>query len=704
MYNESFLQSLRERLPEFYRTVYGEDPEAGQVHCPNSDHTDNNPSAGMIKGEDGIPRIHCFTCNTAWDVFTLAGMNFQIGEFREQVKKVCEVLGVTLPDDAYRAPTAYPESPWKAPGETRPLLAPAYDFTPEVMKAHAELFTPAGSKTLAYYHDRGLTDETINAYSLGYCPGGLNECLKDKPRLQKRRKPQTPEEAQDPLKRALVQSATVKGYTRLLPNPTDAEGFSYLWHEIEDRSLLTDPRTGQSLGGKYNKLYTKEIDAEIFNERYFKRQTPPRIIVICEGFYDALSIEQTAQTAKAIALIGLGHKRLKALCESNLQALKRSTCFIVALDADSAGQKSAQKVIAILASLGLKWVRSVPAGGKDFNEMLQTDPKGLEDFVSRMEKDAEAALFPIVQMEAARLMGGFLNAIENPIAPIDTGFENLNEVLNGGFTSGLIAIGAISSLGKTTYALQIADQIAEQTDRGCLIFSLEMSANELLARSISRETYLYTQENGLSESAAKGVAGVLQWNRHNHGPDEDRALQAAMSRYKSYSERISIYEPQGQIGTADVRKLAGEYRDYYGAAPVIVIDYLQLIAADDPRDTDKRATDKNVTLLKQLSRDLETPVIVISSFNRANYSTAVSFESFKESGAIEYSADVLIGLQLAGAGSREFDAQKEKAKDPREIEAVILKNRQGKTGIKLLYDYRPKYNYFEEVGLEEAGQ
>jgi replicative DNA helicase len=72
-------------------------------------------------------------------------------------------------------------------------------------------------------------------------------------------------------------------------------------------------------------------------------------------------------------------------------------------------------------------------------------------------------------------------------------------------------------------------------------------------------------------------------------------------------------------------------------------------------------------------------------------------EAFKESGAIEYSSDVLIGLQLKGAGEKNFDANEAKRKDPREIELVILKNRNGRTGGKIIFNYYPLFNYFREA-------
>lgn len=71
-------------------------------------------------------------------------------------------------------------------------------------------------------------------------------------------------------------------------------------------------------------------------------------------------------------------------------------------------------------------------------------------------------------------------------------------------------------------------------------------------------------------------------------------------------------------------------------------------------------------------------------------------EAFKESGAIEYSSDVLLGLQLKGAGEKNFDAAEAKEKKPRELELVVLKNRQGPAGKKIPFNYYPMFNYFEE--------
>ena len=125
------------------------------------------------------------------------------------------------------------------------------------------------------------------------------------------------------------------------------------------------------------------------------------------------------------------------------------------------------------------------------------------------------------------------------------------------------------------------------------------------------------------------------------------------------------------------------------------------------RATDKQIVDHAVLELKRLSRDRKIPVIAVSSFNRDNYNAPVNMASFKESGAVEYSSDVLIGLQLVGMDEmKQSDGQKTantklidelKTANPRKAQLKILKNRNGKIGVSLYFDYRPMFNAFQET-------
>ena len=170
-----------------------------------------------------------------------------------------------------------------------------------------------------------------------------------------------------------------------------------------------------------------------------------------------------------------------------------------------------------------------------------------------------------------------------------------------------------------------------------------------------------------------------------------------MKAYSEYAGRIFISEGVGDIGVGQIRETIERHIRITGRKPLILVDYLQILAPYSDRATDKQNTDKAVLELKRISRDFKTTVIAISSLNRMNYKDAISMEAFKESGAIEYSADCLIGLQLKGAGKKDFNATDEKKKDPRTIELIILKNRNAAVGDGATLEYYPRFNFFEEV-------
>ena len=153
----------------------------------------------------------------------------------------------------------------------------------------------------------------------------------------------------------------------------------------------------------------------------------------------------------------------------------------------------------------------------------------------------------------------------------------------------------------------------------------------------------------------------------------------------------------GDIGVNEIKETIEKHIKITGKKPVVVIDYIQILAPIDIKASDKQNMDKTVLELKRMTRDFKISIIGISALNRASYKDAIGMDAFKESGAIEYGSDVLIGLQLKGAGEKSFNVDEAKARNPRQIELVILKNRNGATGKKLDYEYYPLFNYFNEI-------
>lgn len=275
---------------------------------------------------------------------------------------------------------------------------------------------------------------------------------------------------------------------------------------------------------------------------------------------------------------------------------------------------------------------------------------------------------------------------------LKSGYPNIDAITN--LYPGFYVVGAISSLGKTTFTHQMGDQIAE-SGNDVLFFSLEQSALELATKSLSRNTAKINGENALTS---------LQIRRSDLS---DPRILAAIKMSIPYSGRITVAECNFQATIYDIVGQVEDYIEKHNTKPVVIIDYLQVIqAAPDSRMTTKDQVDFHVRMLKKIQSDYQLTVIVISSLNRQNYMTTIDFESFKESGGIEYTADVIWGLQLQCIHEELFSKPNKinekrqriieaKRANPRKIELVCLKNRFGISSYTCRFDYYPNYDLFE---------
>lgn len=288
----------------------------------------------------------------------------------------------------------------------------------------------------------------------------------------------------------------------------------------------------------------------------------------------------------------------------------------------------------------------------------------------------------------------FASDVENfkKSGKLQSGYANIDAITN--LYPGLYVIGAISSLGKTTFIHQMCDQIAE-AGSPVLFFSLEQSTLELASKSIARTIAKENAENGLSS---------LQIRRADLS---NSRILSAISKYTSYSRKITVVECNFNTNINDITNTIHEFVRQSKEKPVVVIDYLQVISpTPESRMTTKDTVDYHVKRLKEIQTNYQITMLVISSLNRQNYMTAVDFESFKESGGIEYTADVIWGLQLQCIHEDLFSKQNKinekrqrikeaKREIPRKIELVCLKNRFGVSSYSCLFDYHSKYDLFK---------
>lgn len=225
-----------------------------------------------------------------------------------------------------------------------------------------------------------------------------------------------------------------------------------------------------------------------------------------------------------------------------------------------------------------------------------------------------------------------------------------------------------------------------------MVFSLEMARKELMAKSISRHSVIASLQTEKTPLYGKTMREVIAYpSSDTHEEKEKEIFEIATNEYRSYAKNLFVVEGVGNIGVKKVREKVEKHIELTGCKPVVIIDYCQILAPTDPRLSDKANVDVSVLELKRLSRDLKIPMLILSSFNRNSYKGSAALDSFKESGAIEYSCDALFALQGNADGGSGSDH------DRKNIEVSILKNRNGIAGIKVPFRYYPKYNYFEEA-------
>lgn len=460
---------------------------------------------------------------------------------------------------------------------------------------------------------------------------------------------------------------------------------------------------------KYEK--TKGIAPDLYNAQALEQNERPVFIV--EGEIDAISFMELGINN----VVGLGSTSNKNKLVEALKKIKpeNQPTLILALDNDKAGTNTTLELEKQLQSENIKYFlpksSEIYGTHKDANECLVSEREAFKGRLEPLNTTPEE-LYNKGSTKTA--LASFLEDFENGnnSAAIKTGFPNLDQCLDGGLYAGLYVIGAISSLGKSTIMLQIANNIAK-AGHDVLFFSLEMAQKELIAKSISRLTFQNTKPGEETKKIACSIRDLLSSGRTKASKERKTRVREAVQEYGEYAGNIFIVEGLGDVTIDRIKNTIAQHVIYRKKTPVVIIDYLQIIAPlpEDKHGTDKQNTDKAVLELKRISRDYDTPVIAISSFNRENYKETVNMTSFKESGAIEYSSDVLIGLQLKGldqliesigtsnkaAKTLHEEIKKLKDKKPREIELKILKNRNGEPSGTVYFDYYPMYNYYEEV-------
>ncbi len=283
----------------------------------------------------------------------------------------------------------------------------------------------------------------------------------------------------------------------------------------------------------------------------------------------------------------------------------------------------------------------------------------------------------------ARLRG------EHTFRGVDTGFPGLDDLTGGLHNSELIILAARPSMGKTAFAMNIAENVAIKYKVPTLYISLEMSAMELCDRLLS---------------AVSHVDGFKMREGRLNQRDRKRIVEKA----REISEAPFYVDDSPSRTVTEIAAAARRIRRRENRLGLIVIDYLQLIQPDNPKDPRQEQVAKITRRLKGVAREMDVPVLCIAQLNRqaeTGKDTRPRLSHLRESGAIEQDADIVMFVHR----DEYYDNADEQNKGQAEI--IVAKQRNGPVGkVELLWhkqftkfvtpasEHRAEPEYYDEPG------
>ena len=295
--------------------------------------------------------------------------------------------------------------------------------------------------------------------------------------------------------------------------------------------------------------------------------------------------------------------------------------------------------------------------------------------VAKILDEAEQKIFKIGE-EGSRMKEGFqsmdtlvvdlLDRVQemadnpNDITGVPTGFIDLDRMTSGLQAGDLVVLAARPSMGKTAFAINIAEHVALNEGLPVAVFSMEMGAAQLAVRivgSIGRINQGHLRTGKLTDD---------EWPR----------LTEAIEKLRNIS--LHIDETPG-LTPSELRANARRLARQCGKLGLIVVDYLQLMSGSSS-EGDNRATELGEISrgLKMLAKELQCPVIALSQLNRSveqRTDKRPMMSDLRESGAIEQDADIIMFIY------RDEYYTKDACKEPGVAEIIIGKQRNGPTGI-----------------------
>lgn len=321
-----------------------------------------------------------------------------------------------------------------------------------------------------------------------------------------------------------------------------------------------------------------------------------------------------------------------------------------------AEKSRARKVIEDLSQS----ISSVYDGQKDLNEILSQTEQNLST-ISNEQKKGFRTIIDVIDSTQSILDERSQKV--GDVTGTSTGFTDFDQITTGLHEDNLIIIAARPAMGKTAFALNIAQNVAKSSDKAVAIFSLEMGAESLVERMLSAEGLIpsyHVRTGNLSES---------EWRR-------------MISAQEQLAKGKIFIDDTAGIRISEIRSKAKRLAQENGGLGLIVIDYLQLIEGRG-RENRQQEVSEISRQLKIIAKELKVPVIALSQLSRGvdqRNDKRPILSDLRESGSIEQDADIVAFLY------REAYYKRDEQEEPDNVTELILeKNRHGSLGTVQLY-------------------
>ena len=251
---------------------------------------------------------------------------------------------------------------------------------------------------------------------------------------------------------------------------------------------------------------------------------------------------------------------------------------------------------------------------------------------------------------------------------IPSGFGMLDKYLTGLNKSDLILIGARPAMGKTSFALNLAQNISMGARKKCIVFSLEMTKAQLAERLLASQAGVESQKLKTGEMSKE------EWVRLGNAAGQFNDVEL----YLDDTSSITVPEIKSRV-----RRMKN--------VDCIIIDYLGLISSAGKKENRVQEVSEITRNLKMMAKDLNIPVICCAQLSRGTEGHGKNHKpqlaDLRESGSIEQDADIVLFLYREDYYRNDVDEDKQDDIDANKTELIIAKNRHGATtSIELTFD------------------